>query len=208
MFLRFPILRLLLCFVVVASTASMVGASGDEVHADPPSGFARADLDSLLDFRADKTIWSAVVFVVLFGTLYAVAWKPISQGLASREKGIADQIAEAKRLSEEAVARMKQYDVKLQAAQAQAQETLAQARKDAEASGQRIVAEAQAEAARQRDRALSDIESAKQSALSELAGKSTDIAFALARRVVGRELKTDDHKQLIADALNKMPNRN
>jgi F-type H+-transporting ATPase subunit b len=146
--------------------------------------------------------------VILFGTLYAVAWKPISQGLTDREQGIANQLAETKRISEEAVAKLKEYDAKLQSAHAQTQEMLAQARKDAETTGQRIVAEAQAEASRQRDRALSDIEAAKQSALTELAGKSTDIAFTLARRVVGRELKTDDHKQLIAEALNKMPNRN
>ena len=106
------------------------------------------------------------------------------------------------------MAKLKEYDAKLQTAHAQAQDLLVQARKDAETAGQRIVSEAQAEATRQRDRALTDIESAKQAALSELSGKSTDIAFSLARRVVGRELKTEDHQQLIADALSKMPSRN
>jgi len=85
---------------------------------------------------------------------------------------------------------------------------LTQARKDSEAAGQRILAAAQEEAARQRDRALSDIESAKQAALSDLAGKSTDLAFSLARRVVGRELNGTDHQYLINEALNKLPNRN
>ncbi len=61
--------------------------------------------------------------------------------------------------------------------------------KDAEAAGQRILADAQAEATRQKDRALADIESAKVAALSELGAKSTDIAFSLARGIVGRELK-------------------
>jgi F-type H+-transporting ATPase subunit b len=125
-----------------------------------------------------------------------------------REQGIATQLADAKRASEEAMAKLKEYDAKLQTAHAQAQDLLVQARKDAETAGQRIVSEAQAEATRQRDRALTDIESAKQAALSELSGKSTDIAFSLARRVVGRELKTEDHQQLIADALSKMPSRN
>ena len=209
MFYGSPMIRWLLCIVVGLALAGSAVASGEGEHGeDPTSAFASKDLDSLLDFRADKTIWSAVVFIILFGILSAVAWKPITQGLASREQGIASQLAETKRISEEAIAKLKEYDAKLQSAHAQAQGMLVQARKDAETAGQRIVADAQAEAARQRDRALADIESAKQSALSDLASKSTDIAFSLARQVVGRELKTDDHKQLIADALSKMPNRN
>jgi F0F1-type ATP synthase membrane subunit b/b' len=44
--------------------------------------------------------------------------------------------------------------------------------------------------------------------LSELSLKSTDIAFGLARKVIGRELKTSDHEQLIKDALGRLPSGN
>jgi F-type H+-transporting ATPase subunit b len=197
------LLAVLVCFSMASS------ARCEDGHGvDPTSGHAGSTLTKLTDWKSDKSLWSLVVFGILFGGLYAVAWKPISQGLAMREQGIATQLADAKRASEEAMAKLKEYDVKLQAAHTQAQDLLVQARKDAETAGQRIVAEAQAEATRQRDRALTDIESAKQAALSELSGKSTDIAFSLARRVVGRELKKEDHQQLIADALTKMPSRN
>lgn len=194
---------LMLPAVVVSSAVASDGHGPD-----PTSGHANPSLDSMIEFRSDKAIWSVVVFGLLFGGLYVLAWKPISQGLEMREHGIASQLSDAKRASEEAMAKLKEYDLKLQTAHAQAQDLLVQARKDAETAGQRVVAEAQAEATRQRDRALTDIESAKQAALSELSGKSTDIAFSLARRVVGRELKAEDHQQLIADALSKMPSRN
>ena len=85
---------------------------------------------------------------------------------------------------------------------------IASARKDAESAGQRILAEAQQEASRQKDRALADIESAKVAALSELGARSTDIAFSLARGVVGRELKQADHQQLIQESLKGMASRN
>ena len=188
--------------------ASSTLASSDEHGPDNTSAHASESLDSLLDFKTDKTIWSVVVFGLLFGGLYAFAWKPISEGLAQREQGIASQISEAKKSADEAMAKLKEYDSKLQSAHAQSADLINQARKDAEAASQRIVAEAQAEAGRQRDRALADIESAKQIALSDIAGKSTDIAFSLARRVVGRELRTEDHKQLISESLNKMPSQN
>ena len=193
-------------FCVAAGDSSF--ASSDEHGPDPTSAHASENLDSLIDLKTDKTIWSAVVFVLLFGGLYVLAWKPISEGLAKREQTIASQIADAKRSADEAMAKLKEYDAKLQTAHAQSADLITQARKDAESAGQRIVAEAQAEASRQRDRALADIESAKQSALSDIAGKSTDIAFSLARRVVGRELRPDDHKQLITDSLSKMPSKN
>jgi F-type H+-transporting ATPase subunit b len=203
-----PFLRIFLCLAMLIAFASSTYAKSDDHGPDPTSAHAGANLDSLIDLKTDKTIWSAVVFGLLFGGLYFFAWKPISQGLALREQTIATQIAEAKRSADEAMAKLKEYDAKLQTAHAQAADLITQARKDAESAGQRIVAESQAEASRQRDRALADIESAKQGALSDIAGKSTDIAFSLARRVVGRELRSEDHKQLIADSLNKMPSQN
>lgn len=203
-----PLLKWLLCLVLFVSFASNTLAKSDEHGPDPTSAHAGENQDSLIDLKTDKTIWSAVVFLLLFGGLYVLAWKPIAQGLAMREQMIATQIADAKRSADEAMSKLKEYDAKLQTAHAQAADLIAQARKDAESAGQRIVAESQAEASRQRDRALADIESAKQGALSDIAAKSTDIAFSLARRVVGRELRAEDHKQLISDSLNKMPSQN
>ena len=201
-------MRWLLCLAICIAFAGSLAASSDDHGPDPTSAFAGESLDSLLEVKSDKAIWSAVVFLLLFGGLYVVAWKPITQALERREQSIAAQISDAKRSADEAMAKLKEYDSKIQSAHTQAAELINQARKDAEAAGQRIVAEAQAEAGRQRDRALADIESAKQSALSDIAGKSTDIAFSLARKVVGRELRADDHKQLIAESLRKMPSQN
>jgi F-type H+-transporting ATPase subunit b len=177
-------------------------------HHDPTHAFAGSMQANPMEWRADGAIFSLIVFLLLLAVLGVFAWKPISEGLAKREAGIAKAIDDAKKASESAAAAMKDYQAKLESAQTQAQELVTQARKDAEAAGQRIVADAQAEAARQRDRALADIETAKQAALSELASKSTDMAFSLARRVVGRELNTNDHSNLIQEALRQMPNRN
>jgi F-type H+-transporting ATPase subunit b len=177
-------------------------------HHDPTHAFAGAMQANPMEFRSDGAIFSFIVFLMLLAVLGIFAWKPISEGLAKREATISKALEDAKKASETATAAMKEYQLKIDAAQSQAAEIVGEARKAAEASGQRILAEAKAEAERQRDRALSDIEAAKQSALSELAGKSTDMAFGLARRVVGRELNPNDHQNLIQDALAAMPHRN
>jgi F-type H+-transporting ATPase subunit b len=161
-----------------------------------------------MEWRADGAIFSLIVFLLLLVVLRVFAWKPISEGLEKREQSIATQIAEAKQASETAAAKLKEYEAKLADAAVKSQELVAQARKDAELVADRIKAEAQAEATRSKDRALAEIETAKNAALSELTSKSTDMAFVLARKVVGRELKAEDHQRLITDAIGGFSNTN
>ncbi|MFN7733414.1 MAG: F0F1 ATP synthase subunit B [Pirellula sp.] len=177
-------------------------------HADLTHGHASANSDSLLDFKSDKAIYTGVVFLLLCTGLYFAAWKPISQGLERRESTIANQIAEAQKASEVAAAKLKEYEAKLADAAVQAQDLVNQAKRDAETVAERIKTDAQTEATRMIDRARNEIETAKQAALSELSTKSTDIAFGLARRVIGRELNQNDHQQLIHDALGRLQNSN
>jgi F-type H+-transporting ATPase subunit b len=176
------------------------GHADHEPH-DPTHDFAGAMQSNPMEWRADGAIFSLIVFLLLLGVLRVFAWKPISEGLEKREQSIATQIAEAKQASETAAAKLKEYEAKLADAAVKSQELVAQARKDAELVADRIKAEAQAEATRSKDRALAEIETAKNAALSELTSKSTDMAFVLARKVVGRELKAEDHQRLITDAI-------
>jgi F-type H+-transporting ATPase subunit b len=198
-----------LAFAMLFSVQSASAADGGHGHDDISHGHSdQAALNSLLEIKESKAFFSAIVFLILCGVLYIVAWKPISEGLAKREKLIADQIAEAQKASVTAAAQLKEYETKLSEAAVQAQELVAQARKDAESVADRIKAEAQQEATRSRDRALAEIESAKAQALSELTSRSTDIAFGLARKVVGRELNPSDHQKLISDAIGNLPSHN
>ena len=197
------LIAVLLGMFVFPVGLAVASESHDPMHANPSN-----ELNNPLEFRTDMAVFSAIVFLLLLLVLVTFAWRPLREGLDLRERMIADQIANAKKASDEAAAKLKEYEAKLTEAAVQAQAMVAQARKDAEAAAERIRSEAQAEAARQRDRALADIEAAKQAALSDLTSKSTDLAFSLARRVVGRELRKEDHQQLIADAIGKLPSRN
>ena len=182
----------------------------DDAHHGPTPANANAgeSMNSLLAWQSEKALWTLVVFFLTLLGLYLIAWKPITEALEKRERTIANNISDAKNASEQALARLKEYESRLALAASQATDIVTQARKDAELAGQRIIAESQAEAARQRDRALADIDAAKQMALSEMAAKSTDIAFSLARKIVGRELQPTDHQNLIQDALTRMPSKN
>ncbi len=84
----------------------------------------------------------------------------------------------------EARALLADYQAKLDDSATQVQAMLAEARKDAEATGQRIVEEAKAEAERQRERAIADIETAKKVALVRVGGPN--LRHGNQRRQAGR----------------------
>jgi F-type H+-transporting ATPase subunit b len=189
-------------------TTAFAFEGGKGGHVDPTHAHASAESDSLLEFKSDKAIFTVAVFLLLCTGLYFAAWKPISQGLARRETMISSRIADAERASLEAAAKLKEYQSKLEDAAVQAQELVNQAKKDAEAVAERIKTDAETNALRTVERARSEIESAKQTALAELSTKSTDLAFGLARKMIGRELQAGDHQRLINEALGRLPNDN
>ncbi len=190
--------------------AHAVGDHADAAHhdSDPTHANVSDPVYEVLDWRTDMAFFSAVVFGLLLLVLGGTAWKPIMQGLEKRERGIADNIAQAQKAATDATSKLAEYEAKLAGAAEESQRIVAEARKDAEAAGQKLIASAQEEAARSRDRAVADIESAKRVALSELASQSTDVAMSLAQRVVGREVRAEDHQGLIQEMLSKLPSQN
>ena len=153
-------------------------------------------------------ICNIAIFLGVFAILAKFVWPVILDGLQARENKIHDDLESAQKANVDAKALLADYQAKLDDAASQVQSTLAEARKDGEATGQRIVAEAKEEAERQRERAVADIETAKKVALSELAGQTSDMAINVAKQVVGRELKADDHADLIRQSLDRLPSNN
>jgi len=116
------------------STAILLGA-----HAHPP-----------LQFRVDTLIFSLLIFAGLAAILMKFAWKPIMEGLDSREGRIADDIENARVANEEAQASLKTYQDKLAGVDGEASAIIAEAKQDALAAKEKIVTEAKTEAQRER----------------------------------------------------------
>lgn len=171
-------------------------------HGDPPG------TPPLLSFDIGSAIVNIAIFLGVFGILAKFVWPVILNGLKAREDKIHGDLEAAERANLEAKAVLADYQSKLDDAATQVQAMLADARNDAEANKQRIVEEAKAEAERQRERAVADIETAKKVALSELAGQTSDMAINVAKQVVGRELRPEDHADLIRQALDRLPSNN
>lgn len=201
------VLAVSICAVIVLTSDTALfaadKAAGDHAgHQDPPG------TPPLLQFDAGSAIANIAIFLGVFAILSKFVWPVILDGLKARESKIRTDLEAADHANQEAKALLSSYQTKLDEAASQVQSMLAEARKDSEASGQRIIDEAKAEAERQRVRALADIETAKKVAIADLAGQTSDLAMQVARKVVGRELKADDHADLIRQSLDRLPSNN
>ena len=156
----------------------------------------------------DLAIFTAIVFLILMAVLWKFAWGPIMVALQKREDALADDLAAAKRNNEEAHRLLEEHKSKLAGTTEEVRQMLENARSDAEATKQDILAEAQKAAESEKTRAVREISAAKDSALEDLAKKSVDTAVGLAGQIVKRQLNANDHEELIGDALKQFPSKN
>ncbi len=202
---------------VEAAEPAQGAVSGADAHAaggghhdpyDLSHANAGPKLDDPTEWRFDMALCTLAVFILLLGLLAKFAWGPILMGLHRREQAILSRIEEAKSSADEAAAQLAEYRAKLAAAGQEAQELLTRARRDGEASADAIRRAAQDAAARERDRAIADIQAAKNVAVAEIGRHAADLAVTLAGRIVRRELSPQDHTAMIAEALEKFPSQN
>jgi F-type H+-transporting ATPase subunit b len=175
---------------------------------DLSHGNAGPGLSAPTEWRFDLALFTFVVFLVLLAVLTKFAWGPIATALQRREETIARQIDEARLASEKGAMLLREYEARLAAATDEARNIVAGARKDAELAKDRIVAEARDAAGRERERAVADINVAKNQALDEIAQRSVQTAVSLAGQLIRREVRPQEHEALIGDAISKFHNEN
>lgn len=189
------------CLGVVATGAAPAwAAEGGQV--DPPG------MPPLLQFDAGSAIVNIAIFLTVLLVLSKFVWPVILRGLEARDQKIREELEGAHQANADAQALLASYQTQLAEASNQVQKMLADAKQSSEKERQRIVAEAREEAETHRQRTLADIDQAKKVAIGELAERTSDMALAAARQIVSRELKADDHTDLIRQSLDQLPSYN
>ena len=122
---------------------------------------------------------------------------PVKKVIADRKAQADSEIADAKKLREEAEAMKAEYEQNLQNARAEANQIVARAQKTATARGEEIVGEARAQAAALKQKAEADIAQERKKAVNEVKDEIGGIAMEIASKVVEREISEKDHKDLI-----------
>ncbi|MDR2762561.1 MAG: F0F1 ATP synthase subunit B [Planctomycetaceae bacterium] len=185
---------------VLADTNSSKITSGETHNQSEKSSKKTPNLNPL-ELASDTAIWSLVIFLLVFGILGKLAFKPIAKALDERESNIAEKIASAQRTNDEAKEILLQYQNKLDQSKEEVRQILDTARKDAERVSAEIVSKARESAVQERERAMKEIDGATTFALQKIAEQSATLATNLAGKIIHAEIKPEHHRDLIRNAL-------
>jgi F-type H+-transporting ATPase subunit b len=169
-----------------------------------PMVIAEGGFPSWLTPELQVLVWSLVIFFTLLALLWKFAWGPIMRALEEREHGIQKKIDDAGARFKEAEAKAAEYEKRLSAAKDAAAELLAQGKRDAEKIKQDLLAQANQEAGAALTRARQEIKLAEQAAVAEIRTRVAELAAEMAERVIEREVKPEDHRRFIAEAISKI----
>lgn len=177
------------------------GESAAKGKTAEPAEHAEHDVSAPLIPGTDLVLISVITFGLFLVVLRKFAWGPLIDGLDNRESKYRKLLADAQQDRDKAVALLGDYESKLKAAQAEVDEIIAEARRDADRTKTDIVAAAQKEAETTRNRALEDIGRARDQAVAELFDHMRSSVVAATEQVLSRSLNDDDHQRLIDEAL-------
>ena len=122
---------------------------------------------------------------------------PVKKVIAERKAKADSQIADAEKLRTEAEAMKAEYEQNLQNARAEANQIVASAQKTAAARTEEMLGEARAQAAALKQKAEADIAQERKKAVNEVKDEIGGMAMEIASKVVEREIKEQDHQDLI-----------
>jgi len=190
--MRSKVRAVLIALFLVGLTSGITFASGDGGH-HPESGVL------LKDF-----LWRLLNFGIVVALLVYFLTKPIKKGLAGRREDIEKNLAEAKRIKEEAEAKFAEYDRKLAQATDEIAEISDSIRREGELEKQKIIENAKAMALQieQDAEKAAVLEVAK--ARTELQREAVQLAVGVAEELLKKNFTKDDDTRLIDEYMQKV----
>ncbi len=162
------------------------------------------EFESFIGVNFWTALFTLLNFLALFFVLKKFLFKPVLDMIQTRQQEIDTMYSEADSAQASAKALEAEYQEKLSAA-AQTSERIV---KEAVARGQNreeeIIRSANAEAAAILDKAAADIALEKKKAINDAKNEISDMAVAIAEKVVGRELGAADQSALVENFINEL----
>jgi F-type H+-transporting ATPase subunit b len=151
-----------------------------------------------------NAVWTLTIFVIVVVILGKFAWGPVLSLLKQREEFIHKSLTDAKKDRDEAEARLKDYAAKLQSSQAEAVAIVERARQDADRLRDELRQRATSEADTMIKNAEREIEAQTKQAVRQIRQEAVGLSVSIASKLLQRNVTTEDHDKLIADALKEI----
>ena len=122
----------------------------------------------------------------------------------ARREAADKEITDARTAKEEAMVIKATYEQNMLESKAKAEMILQNAQQTAAKRGEQIISDAQKTAVAMKQRAEAEIAQEKKRVLNETKDEISEIAMAIAGKVVGRELTASDHAQMVDSFIDKL----
>ena len=147
---------------------------------------------------------SDAVFVAIFFVAKKFLIGPVLKIITDRQQEIDNLYSDANSAKTQAEDLKSEYQLKLSDAQATSDRIVKEAVSRGQAREEEIIRKANAEAAAIMDKASADIAQEKKKALNDAKDEISEMAMAIAGKVVGRELNAADQAALVDNFIDEL----
>ena len=152
--------------------------------------------------------WTALFVLLNTLAIFFVAKKflfvPVNNMIQARQKEIDDMYTDADTAKENALAMEAEYKQKLSQAAVTGERMVKEAVERGQRREEEILRQANMEASAIMEKASADIALEKKKALNDAKDEISDIAMAIAEKVVGREISSADHSDLVDSFIDRL----
>lgn len=141
---------------------------------------------------------------ILLAALYYLLYKPVRKYMTARSQGIDDQLKNARETQNKAEGQFAASQQKLKEADEKAIAVISKSAQQANEQAQRILDSAKMETESIVAIAKQDIQTMMDNAHQTMADEAASMAMELASEMLSREVKPEDHKQLVDDFIKKV----
>jgi len=157
--------------------------------------------NALISVTPGLMIWTIVCFLIALFVLKRFAFGPIQKAIDDRRDRIRQSIEEADRAREEARNLLEEHRKLIGKAKSDAEDILAEARKQSDAQRERVREETEADRQRRLEETKRQIDAETQRALEQIRAEVADLTLVATAKVTVKVLDRDDHRKLIEDAI-------
>jgi F-type H+-transporting ATPase subunit b len=138
-----------------------------------------------------------VNFLILFGALYFLLWKPMLKMLSERKQRIAQGLEDAEQARRDRERAQAEYEERIKQAEQEREAILARAAGEGEQARAEALAQARAQAERVVAEGKEAVERERQRMLADLRGQVAALSIAAANKLIGEALDEQRQRRLI-----------
>ena len=157
-----------------------------------------------LNINFFTALFTFLNFLAVFFVLKHFLFKPVMKLIKDRQDEIDGMYADADKAKETAENLQAEYEQKLSVAAETSERIVKEAMARGQSKEEEIIRQANAEASAIMDKAAADIAQEKKKAVNDAKDEISGMAMAIAEKIVGRELNTQDQDKLFDEFLKEL----